>query len=239
MKFELFFPVVPFKVNQGFGVNGAYYQAHGINVKGHNGIDLQAYHGQPVYACHDGIAYFETDADQGEGVVIRTALQYDYTSPRNPNGQAYFKTVYWHLCDAVKDPQFKSPVLSYQQANRGIGMPVKRGDIIGYADSTGLSTGDHLHWALKPIQASLTANPEDATDIGIGQFANIEQLNGYLGAIDQTPYFNGRYANEATENLNPADAVAVIAAQKQAEGNLTLANVLWSIVALIKAFLNK
>jgi hypothetical protein len=238
-KFQLFYPVVPFKVTQVFGVNGAFYQAHGINMKGHNGFDLMANHGQPVYASHDGIAYFETDDNQGEGVVLRTTTEYDYFSPRNPSGQAYFKTVYWHLCDEQKDPRFKCPVLIYQRTHGGAGMPVNRGDLIGYADSTGLSTGDHLHWALKPIRASTSVSPEDATDMGIGAFQNIEQLNGYLGAIDQTPYLSGKYANEVLEQLGPADRVAVIAAQNQAAGNSALAAQLWAIVAVIKAFLSR
>jgi murein DD-endopeptidase MepM/ murein hydrolase activator NlpD len=242
MKFELTYPCAPHVVNQGFGVNAAYYQAHIVDsngkplIKAHNGLDLKAKHGQPVYAAHEGIAYFETDANGGEGVVVITSQPFDYKG-----SQAYFKSIYWHFCDYGKEPQFKSPVLDYQQKNAGKPMPVKKGDLIGYADNTGLSTGDHCHFGLKPIKPGTPfADTWDAADVGIGNWVNVENSNGYLGAIDPTPYFNGHYANEPVlPLLDPADAVAVIAAQKQAEGNKTLADQLWAIVGLIKAFLGR
>lgn len=229
----LFYPVRPYAINQPFGVNGAYYQAHGINILGHNGLDLRAAHGQPVWAAHDGMAYFETDSNQGEGVVIVSSDTFDYK-----NGQVFFKSVYWHLCDYAKEPKFKSPVLDWQQKNGGKGMAVKRGDVIGYADSTGLSTGDHLHFSIKPVALAASVVAEDAADdLRIGMYQNVEGSNGYTGAIDPTPYFNGQYADEKDEPLSPADQVAVIAATEQAEGNKTLADQLWAIVAMIKAFL--
>lgn len=202
----LYYPVRPFAINQAFGVNGAYYQQNGINIKGHNGIDLKAYHGQPVYAAHDGIAYFETDGNQGEGVVIvgSEAIPYDIVTCQFTTNllkpKVNFKTVYWHLCDEFKDPQCVSPVLIYQRAYKGAGMPVKAGDLIGYADNTGLSTGDHCHWALKPIKNG-SSGGLDATDDGIGAWENVSPANGYLGAIDQMPYLNGYYADNAQSVL--------------------------------------
>ncbi len=77
---------------------------------------------------------------------------------------------------------------------------------------------------------------DDATDVGIGNWVNVDQLNGYLGSIDPTPYFTGRYANQVDTPLTPADQVAVIAAKTQAEGNSKLAAQLWAIVDLIKSF---
>lgn len=76
MKLILSSPITPFVVMQGFGVNGDYYQAHGINIIGHNGLDLRATHGQPIYASHDGQAYYEIDSDSGHGVVLISKDQY-------------------------------------------------------------------------------------------------------------------------------------------------------------------
>lgn len=205
MKLQLLYPVKPAGVNQPFGVNGAYYQSQGINIIGHNGIDFSAYHGQPVRAAHDGQAYFEVDVDQGEGVVIVTNEQFDYG-----DGQAYFKSIYWHLCDASKEPQFASPI-----PHSGNPVPVKAGDIIGYADNTGLSTGDHLHFGLKPM-----AKTNETPWI----WYNVEQKNGYLGAIDPTPYFDGYYAEDAGE---------VVATMGQE------VSILQKIVGLIQGFFNK
>lgn len=167
-KLSLYYPVKPNTVNQGFGGNGAYYQENNINIIGHNGIDFKASHGQPVYASHDGICYPEIDTTGGNGVVLISDITYDY----DPN-PVFMKTIYWHLTQ--DDAVVKT------------GQHVKAGEMIGYADSTGLSTGDHLHFGLKPVLASSEAPFAWETQ---------NPNNGYLGAIDPTPYFNGLYAED-------------------------------------------
>lgn len=166
--FKLFYPTKPFLITQEFGVNGEYYRRNGINVDGHNGLDIRAYHGQPVYATHDGeVTFAGEDGRAGLGVVIRTLEKYPYK-----DGETYFKTIYWHLKTGsirVKPNQI-----------------VKAGEIIGLADNTGLSTGDHLHFGLKPV-----AQGEEAWS-----WWNVEQTNGYGGAIDPYPHFTGFFANE-------------------------------------------
>ncbi len=175
MKFTLQYPITPFQIIQPFGSDPAYYSKFGLN--GHNGIDLEASHGTPVYAAHDGEAYFETDPNGGEGIVIRTTETFDYES-----SQVYFKSIYWHLCDGKKEPQFASPIMCTDITRPG--QLIKTGDLIGYSDNTGFpneSTGEHLHFGLKPM--AMTGEYP-------GQFANYAQTNGFLGAIDPTPYFN-------------------------------------------------
>lgn len=166
-------PLKSYVVTQEFGVNGKWYKERGINIKGHNGLDFCAIHGTPIYASHDGFAYYEWDSSQGEGVVIRSK------EPMDIDGKlTYFKTVSWHMVDGDKEPQFKSPITCYDINSQG--QEVKCGDLIGYADNTGLSTGDHLHFMLKPISDGES----------LGQIYNISQNNGYLGAIDPTPYMD-------------------------------------------------
>lgn len=186
MKFKLAWPIAPLHVNQTFGVNGAYYQANGINIQGHNGLDLQAYHGQPVYAAHDGLAFYEVDAQGGNGVVIVTNQTYDYNG-----GQSYFKSIYWHLTDHEKEPKYTSQVYTLQQQGAGssIGVQVKQGQQIGWADNTGFSAGDHLHFGLKPVVPGTHPANGDAPDI-VGAYVNVVPNNGYLGAIDPTPYLD-------------------------------------------------
>lgn len=160
MKFVLKPPLKFISITQKFGQNGtAYYAEQGM--KGHNGIDMFAMDGTPVYAAHDGrVTFTGYDGAGGLGVVIRTEEKFDYGKK-----EVYFKTIYWHLKkDSIK-------VTGSQK--------VKAGDLIAQADNTGLSTGSHLHFALKPIYKK----EKD------WQWENLEQDNGYKGAIDPLPYF--------------------------------------------------
>lgn len=143
-------------VSQGFGANPGFYADPKYGgIKAHNGIDFRAGHGTPVYATHDGTATYEVDPAGGCGVVVVSK-------------DSSYKTIYWHFCPK-SDPQFKSPIEG--------SVLVEMGDIIGYADNTGASTGDHLHFGLKLCLNGVTINTD----------------NGYLGAIDPTPYFDGNY----------------------------------------------
>lgn len=164
MKLSLYNPLKRCFITQGFGKDTApemlaTYQS--IGLKGHNGLDYYAEDGTPVYATHDGrVTFAGYDGGGGLGVVIRTNEEYEHG-----DGVAYFKTIYWHL---KKDSLLVTG-----------GQEVKRGQQIGEADNTGMSTGSHLHFGLKPI----AKGENDWT------WFNTEQNNGMLGAIDPSPYF--------------------------------------------------
>lgn len=172
MKFTLKYPVKPFKLNQGWGTGEAYYSK--IGLKGHNGYDFYTVDGQEVYATHDGvITYAGEDGSGGLTIVIRTKDKYEYGA-----GEVYFKTIYCHL----QKGSFK--VVANQE--------VKCGDLIACADNTGWSTGTHLHFGLKPVYQG----EQD------WQWMNLEQTNGYAGAIDPTPYFDGTFAKKEAPFLS-------------------------------------
>ena len=154
MKIDLILPTNG-NMSQPFGVNAQFYSnpIYG-GIKGHNGIDFGTNHGWSIFASHDGVANYEVDPAGGCGVVIMS-------------NDKSFKTIYWHLC-AADSYNFKSPIAGK------INVSVETGDIIGYADNTGASSGDHLHWGLK-----LCLNGE-----------TINKNNGYLGAIDPMPFCN-------------------------------------------------
>lgn len=168
-KLELYYPVKPI-VNQYFGGNGDYYKSLGLNIIGHNGWDFQAFDGQPIYAAHDGVVTFTgEDGKGGLGVIIRTKEQFE-----DINGDSrFYKSIYWHL----KASSF----------NVKPGDEVKAGHLLAEADNTGLSTGSHLHFGLKPIYQG------EADTV----WYNSESSNGYLGAVDPKPYFNGYEAKNA------------------------------------------
>lgn len=135
------------------------YAAAGL--KGHNGTDFLAVDKQPVYAATDGKVHrVVSEAERGIGVEIISRKRYLLVGIV----RSYrVKTRYWHLD-------------SYVVAE---GQRVKAGDLIGYADNTGLSSGTHLHFEVKPVRRRLS-----------GGFRNVFQENGYFGSIDPEPYFN-------------------------------------------------
>ena len=86
----------------------------------HAGIDIGGEAGAPVYAAASGqVVLAETLQVRGNAVIIN-------------HGAGVF-TCYYHLQDIVVSP--------WQQ--------VQQGELLGHLDSTGLSTGPHLHWEMR------------------------------------------------------------------------------------------
>ena len=177
----------PYRVSQTFGRNDSPIYAQ-LGLKGHTGWDFYAYKpGQvyikdfPLYAPIDGVVeYIENDEKLGLGVVIRTTEEFSDKDSKD----YYWKVRVWHLAR-------NSIVVR-------LGQQVKVGDYLGMADNTGISSGVHCHFDLKPVD-------ED--------FNNIFQENGYFGCIDLAPYVMGLTAYEVKTSLQSiADAIQKIAA---------------------------
>lgn len=178
---ELYYPLKPIRVNQAFGENQNAFYKQ-AGMKGHSGIDFWAYNGQPIYATHDGVCYPQVDSHGGNGVKLQ--------------GDG-FETIYWHFID-------DDAVVHTKQV-------VKAGDLLGYADNTGQSTGTHLHFGLR---------------IGETSFKN-----GYGGCSDPQPYFNGKYAEEIQNPLPPPPKYVF---------NRILRKGMWNMdVVELQKFLNK
>ncbi len=110
-------------------MNGTFsYHGYGMRVhpilgvwKKHEGIDIHGETGRPVYATGDGTVEAAGRSGSGYGIVIKINHGFGY------------KTIYGHLSKVAVQP----------------GRKVKRGDLIAYCGSTGLSTAPHLHYEVE------------------------------------------------------------------------------------------
>jgi murein DD-endopeptidase MepM/ murein hydrolase activator NlpD len=137
--FRLRWPTDYADISQLFGVNPEIYNEYGL--PGHEGIDIRAPMGANVYACADGEVYRVYDRAEGDpyGRHIRI---------RHKDG---YRTVYAHLLRVFVSE----------------GQQVLAGQRIAAADSTGASSGSHLHLTLKKDGATasnMTHFPGDIID---------------------------------------------------------------------------
>lgn len=135
-------PVKPLVINQRFGENTACVSTDGKNTvitcnglkpppgfqslygpAGHLGLDLRAIHSQPVYCALDGVVDY-IDTKERSGLDVRVVSEW--------RGRK-LKHIYEHL-------------LGYQPKK---GDKVSSGDLIGWADNTGYSSNDHLHFQVE------------------------------------------------------------------------------------------
>lgn len=90
-------------------------------IRPHNGVDFAAPSGTPIYAASDGVIN-HAGRKGGHGIYVGIDHMGD------------IKTGYSHM----------------SRLGKGVrsGMPVKKGDLIGYVGTTGYSTGAHLHYEM-------------------------------------------------------------------------------------------
>jgi len=131
-----------------------------FGMAGHNGIDLPAKDWEPLYASLEGIVTeLSTEPSRGLGIGIVSEQEYEWSDAFSAtSGTNQIKHRYWHLAGM----------------NVKMGDKVKVGDLIGWCDNTGYSTGSHLHYETKPVKDG----------------KNVLQGNSMFGAIDPLPLMN-------------------------------------------------
>jgi murein DD-endopeptidase MepM/ murein hydrolase activator NlpD len=142
--FSLRWPTDFPKITQAFGINPDIYRRFGL--PGHEGLDIRAPMGANIYAAADGTV-FQVNADG-----------------KLPSGGAHAYGI--HVRIQHRDG-YQTIYAHFQRALVQMGQQVKAGDKIGLANSTGNSTGSHLHLTLKKqgaTAAGLTSFPNDIID---------------------------------------------------------------------------
>lgn len=97
----------------------------------HNGVDLSAPEGTPIYASRAGKVIVATYGSSGGNYVMIDHMDGTYT------------TMYLHMTRYVVS----------------VGQNVAAGELIGYCGSTGVSTGPHLHFSV--FKNGVAVNPAD------------------------------------------------------------------------------
>ena len=143
--FYLAWPTDYSVITQKYAVNPQIYSRFGM--PGHEGVDIRALTNTNIYCCADGVVYrVHNDPDP------RVHAYGKHVRVRHKDG---YKTIYGHLA---------RPLVRE-------GQELKVGELLGKADSTGASTGSHLH---------LTLKRDGATDRG--------ETNFPKDIIDPTPF---------------------------------------------------
>ena len=124
----------------------------------HTGIDIKSSSGttgDPVYTVEDGFIARMNVSSVGYGKVL--FIHHPYHG---------ITTTYAHLDRFT--PRLDSILLQRQYAERQYevalkfpmpGLPVKKGDLIGYMGSTGNSSGPHLHFEVRDDSSGIAINP--------------------------------------------------------------------------------
>ncbi|MCH7640973.1 hypothetical protein IID22_02100 [Patescibacteria group bacterium] len=134
-----------------------------VGMLGHNGVDRVAWFKEPVYFSYDFLGWIKTEVDQAGGVGIDIVSKERVLKCNEPNCDEthYVKQRMWHhweIVDGVWDKK-----------------EVRWGTYVANADSTGLSSGHHIHESLKWC---------NKYGDGIHNGKNGWLDNGYHGAFD-------------------------------------------------------
>jgi hypothetical protein len=137
------------RISQKFAAQAVDYSQFGFI--GHNGIDIAAPLGTPIYAAHDGWIVEATEKTGGYGIRVTQMFEED--------GKEWL-LVYGHQLDYKPLPE-----IGWNYWYRG--HFVRQGDLIGHVDSTGFSSGHHLHFGVYEYKNGVKLNSNNGYGGGL------------------------------------------------------------------------
>ena len=164
-------------ISQWWGTNGQWYRDNGIDILGHNGIDIgYPFRTEVVFPIKLWVTFVQNIDEPGYGKYL-----FGQTEEQFIDGQGYhLELCFGHFDDIVATPN------RWHEA----------GELIGYGDSTGFSTGNHLHMGIRPYKR-----------INQSSHQQLELNNGYYGYVDPEPYLPKlRWTIGELENLDMTNA---------------------------------
>lgn len=158
-----------------------------MGMLGHNGKDWKTYYREPIYfpviSATKWWAKAEVDRDGGVGIDIFSLdpvaiLEEDLPKEmgnlakrewKKNGGRIRVKLRRWHLQDVNLSDKPKIQIGTYGDGSPEYAPEIKTGDLMGWCDSTGRSSGDHSHEGEKfTAKNSMTLDAD----------------NGYYGAVN-------------------------------------------------------
>ena len=203
-----------------------------FGLKSHGGVDRGSYYREPGYFDTEypdvtWRQFIEIDSSGGLGVDVVSDREVLPCTEGCPDGTKHFiKRRYWHNISAI----VKGEEWNYARCRDYIGAReralvaenVKIGDKIFLSDSTGVSSGHHVHDCLKWSTAD-----------GDGIHTN----NGYFGAFDFAPFYENRFVIDVVRERRLAEEKAEEVARLEAQikaSQLTLIQILTKFVFLLQ-----
>jgi murein DD-endopeptidase MepM/ murein hydrolase activator NlpD len=185
-------------ITQWFGENPVLYMT-AMGLKGHNGVDIVAPHGEPLYAVEDGIVLSVKNDATGFGKHLRFI-----SKEKNKDGY-YHEWTYGH--NSLNLVQQGEEVKAGQHiANMG-----NTGFVVSGATpywKTNPYAGTHLHLGLRELRKTRTGWAYPGSDIKVEVRT---YSNGYKGAIDPEPLLP---ESEVDETKRRALLLTIISLQR-------------------------
>jgi len=148
-----------------------------IGYEGHNGLDIATWLGEPTYHCAEWNGWMRTeeDFDGGIGIDVVSHEPLLQCTEKGCKEKHYVKMRYWHN---LMNYWHNHKIPTFKRVKRYKDIEVRSGEMVALSDSTGNSSGSHVHKGFKWCDKE-----------GNG----IHKDNGYGGAININKYYEDRF----------------------------------------------